>query len=338
MENVESLEERLSRPSPGVVKLFGELEGDIAVLGVGGKMGPTLARMACRAVSESGKSRTVYGAARFSQPGLKESLEEAGVRTIACDLLDRQAVASLPDAPNVIFMAGMKFGSTGAEAMTWAMNAYVPSLVAEKYRCARIVVFSTGNVYPMLPVVRGGAAEETPVAPVGEYAQSALGRERVFEYFSRRFGAQVAIYRLNYAVELRYGILLDVAQKIEANIPIDLTMGNVNVIWQGDANAAALECLALAQSPPLTLNVTGPEIVSIRQIALRLGELMGKEPIFEGTESETALLSNAARAHRLLGYPAVALDTTVQWVAHWVMAGGPTLNKPTHYEVRTGRF
>jgi len=338
IETVEDLEERLSRPTPEVVRLFAGLEGDVAVLGVGGKMGPTLARMACRAIAESGRPRTVYGVARFSQPGLRPSLEEAGVQTLPCDLLDREAVQSLPDVPNVIFMAGMKFGSTGAEAMTWAMNTYVPALVAEKYRSARIVVFSTGNVYPLMPVAQGGATEQTPVAPIGEYAQSALGRERIFEYFSRQFGAKIAIFRLNYAVELRYGILLDVAQKIAAGIPVDLTMGNANVIWQGDANAVALRCLALAQSPPITLNVTGPETLSIRQVALRLGDLMGKDPILEGCESETALLSNAAQAHALFGYPKVPPDHVIQWVAHWVMIGGPTLNKPTHYEIRDGRF
>ncbi len=336
--SVAELEEVLSRPTPGLVEDLARLEGDLVILGVGGKMGPTLARMARRALDQAGSKAAVIGVARFSQPGLRDELDAAGVRTLSCDLLDREAVLRLPDAAGVVFMAGMKFGSTGAEARTWAMNAYMPGVVAERYRGARTVVFSTGNVYPLLPVTSGGATEEVPPAPIGEYAQSALGRERVFEFFSRECGTPTAIYRLNYAVELRYGILLDVAQRIWAGIPVQLTMGNVNVIWQGDANAAALRLLALAQSPPCVLNVTGPETASIRRAALRLGELLEREPILQGQEAETALLNNAAKCHRLFGYPTVPLDTILQWVAHWVQIEGPTLNKPTHYETRDGKF
>lgn len=338
INSVEELEERLSRPTPEVVQVFRELQGDVLVLGVAGKMGPTLAQMARRAMDEAENPATVYGVARFSQPEVRQKLEKAGIKTIACDLLDADAVRHLPDAPNVIFIAGMKFGTTGAESLTWAMNTVVPAVVAERFRRSRIVAFSTGNVYPLVPVVQGGATEQTPPAPIGEYAQSALGRERVFEYFSRRYGTPMVIYRLNYAVELRYGIILDVAQKVWADMPVPLTMGCVNVIWQGDACAWALRCLPLAESPPLVLNVTGPETVSIRQLAYRLGELMGKEPLFDGEEADTALLSNAGKAHRLFGYPAVPLDTVVQWVANWVMRSLPTLDKPTHFEVRNGRF
>jgi nucleoside-diphosphate-sugar epimerase len=269
---------------------------------------------------------------------MRDQLEQAGIQTIACDLLDAEAVQRLPDAPNVLFMAGMKFGTTGAEPLTWAMNTVAPAYVASRYRQSRIVVFSTGNVYPLVPVTGGGATEETPPEPIGEYAQSALGRERVFQYFSGRYGTPAVIYRLNYAVELRYGIILDVAQRVWAGEPVSLAMGCVNVIWQGDACAWALRCLPLAQSPPLVLNATGPETLSIRYLAGRLGDLMGKQPRFEGAEADTALLSNASKAHRLFGYPTVTVDTVIQWVAHWVMQGLPTLNKPTHYEVRDGRF
>ena len=338
VNGLDELEERLSRPTPEVVQVFRERRGDLVVLGVAGKMGPTLAQMARRAMDEAGAQGSVIGVARFSQPQVRDRLERAGIQTIACDLLDPDAVQRLPDAPDVIFMAGMKFGTTGAEAMTWAMNTVVPTYVANRYRRSRIVVFSTGNVYPLVPVVSGGATEETPPAPIGEYAQSALGRERVFQYFSERYGTPVVIFRLNYAVELRYGIVLDVAQRVWEGKPVPLTMGCVNVIWQGDACAWALRCLPLAQSPPRVLNVTGAETVSIRWLAQQLGELLGKEPCFEGEEAETALLSNAAQAHRLFDYPTVALGTVMHWVAHWVKQGLPILNKPTHYDVRDGRF
>jgi len=338
INSIEELEERLSRPTPEVVQLFRELRGDLLVLGVAGKMGPTLAPMARRAMDEAGNAARVFGVARFSQAAVQEQLERAGIETIACDLLDADAVQQLPDAPNVVFMAGMKFGTTGAEALTWAMNTVMPAYVARRYLGARIVVFSTGNVYPMVPVFSGGAVEETPPAPVGEYAQSALGRERVFEYFSQRYGTPVTLFRLNYAVELRYGVVLDVAQKVWVGEPVPLGMSCVNVIWQGDACAWALRCLPLAQSPPLVLNATGAETVSIRWLAHRLGNLLGKEPRFDGEEADTALLSNATKAHHLFGYPTVALETVIQWVAHWVKEGLPTLNKPTHYEVRDGRF
>jgi nucleoside-diphosphate-sugar epimerase len=338
IETVEQLEEILSRPTPGVVADLARLEGDLVILGCGGKIGPTLARMARRALDEAGSKCAVIGVDLFPQPGPRQALEAVGVRTVACDLLDRDQVMALPDAGNIIFMAGTKFGSTGAEAFTWAMNAYMPGVVADRYRGARTVVFSTGCVYPLVPVTSGGATEELPPDPIGEYSQSTLGRERVFEHFSRTFGTPTTIFRLNYAVELRYGVLLDVAQKVNSGIPIDLTMGAANVIWQGDASAAALRCLGVAQSPPMVLNVTGPETFSIRAVACRFGDLLGREPLFEGKPAKTALLSNASKAHGLFGYPTVPLDTILQWVAHWVKIEGPTLNKPTHYETRDGKF
>lgn len=332
------LEEILTRPTPPVVKALSELDGDLFILGVGGKMGPTLARLAKRAIDEAGQTKRIIGVDVFPSRVQRERLEECGVETVTCDLLDRPALKNLPDANNVIFMAGRKFGSTGAEHLTWGINTYLPALVAERFRDSRIVAFSSGNVYPFTPVASGGPMENDLTGPVGEYAQSCLGRERMFDYFSRKFGTRVLLFRLNYAVEMRYGIILDIAQKVHAGVAIDLTMGNANVIWQGDATARALQCFPFCESPPRILNVTGPEIMSIRWLATRLGYLMNREPVFEGTESEAALLSNAAQSHMLFGYPNVPLERVVEWVAYWVLDAGPTLEKPTHFEVRDGKF
>ncbi|NLG26449.1 MAG: NAD-dependent epimerase/dehydratase family protein [Chloroflexi bacterium] len=338
METETELEALLTRPSPALIQSLSSLRGDLAILGVAGKMGPTLAILARRALEAAGNPARVIGVSRFSSPAARTALEQAGVETVACDLLERRAVERLPDVANVIYMAGRKFGSTGSEELTWAMNTYAPALVAERYSSARVVAFSTGNVYSLTPVALGGATEEGPLGPVGEYAQSCLGRERVLTYFSQRNATPMTLLRLNYAVELRYGILLDIAHKVAAGAPIDLTMGSVNVIWQGDANSAALRSLALAASPPTVLNITGPETLSVRSAAVQLGELLGVEPRFEGSEAPTALLNNATRAHAALGYPSVPLATLLRWVAGWVRIGGPTLNKPTHYEQRDGRF
>ena len=328
----------MSRPTPEVVEAMGEIAGDLLILGVGGKMGPTLAKLAKRAIDESGSSKRVIGVSRFSTPDLQADLNQAGIETIPCDLLNETELQGLPEVPNVIFMAGRKFGSTGNEPLTWAMNTYLPGRVAEKYRNSRIVIFSTGNVYPLTPISHGGATETNPVAPIGEYAQSCLGRERVFEHASNQFGTRLAILRLNYAIDLRYGILLDIAEKVYGEKPVDLTMGAANVIWQGDANAVVLRTLLHCQSPPMLLNLTGPEIVSIRWLATRFGEIFGKAPFFEGVEADTALLSNAARCHQLFGYPRISLEQMVQWVARWVEIGEMTLGKPTKFEVRDGKF
>ncbi len=340
MQNEAELDERLSRPAPALIEDLAALEGDLVILGAGGKMGPSLAMLARRGfdAADGGCRRRVIAVSRFTSRGVREPLEAAGVETIAADLLDPAAVEALPPAPNVIFMAGRKFGSTGDEALTWAMNAYVPALVAQRYRGARIAVFSSGNVYPLVPVLSGGATEATPPEPVGEYAQSVLARERVFEHFARTQGTRVVLLRLNYAIDLRYGVLLDVAQRVAAGEPVDVTMGHVNVIWQGDANAIALRALRLAASPPLVLNVTGPETVSIRWLAGRFAELLETEARISGTEAPTALLSNAARCHGLFGYPSVTLEQMIEWVAGWVRQGAPTLGKPTHFEERSGRF
>ncbi len=336
--NEDSLNERLSRPTQDVVDCLSCTEGDIVVLGVGGKMGPTLAVMARRALDQNDDKRRVIGVARFSDPEAQNYLEANGVETAACDLLDRNAVAQLPQAPNVIYMAGQKFGTTGSPERTWAMNALVPAYVADHYVGACIVVFSTGCVYPSTPVSRGGSQEEDALEPLGEYANSCVGRERVFDFFSRRDGTPVLHFRLNYAIDLRYGVLLDVARKVWDETPIDLAMGHVNVIWQGDANAWALQSLLLATSPPTALNVTGPETVSVRALALEFGRLLDRRPLFTGQEAETALLSNAGRAFGHFGYPTVSLSTMARWVAEWVQNRGKTLDKPTHFEVRDGNY
>ena len=332
------LESYLSEPTDEVIASMTALEGDILILGVSGKMGPTLAKQAKRAIDLAGVTKKVIGVSRFSTAGVRENLHETGIETIAADLLSEDCLQNLPNIQNVILMAGRKFGSTDNESLTWAMNSYMPGRVADKFRDSQLVVFSTGNVYPLTPVSHGGATECLPPVPIGEYAQSCLSRERICTYFSSQFGIPMAILRLNYAIDLRYGILLDIAEKVYTEQPISLEMGTVNVIWQGDANAAALRVFAHCQSPPLILNVTGPETVSVRYLASRFGVLLNKPPRFEGEEAETALLSNASRCHRLFGYPRVSLQQMIEWIAEWVRIGGTTLRKPTHFEVRDGKF
>jgi len=332
------LEELLSRPNARDVAFMRELEGDLLILGAGGKMGPSLARRARRAAGEAGVSKHIIAVARFSKPSLRDELEQAGVKTLAADLLEEDQLAALPDVPNVIFMAARKFGTTGNEYLTWALNCYLPARVAERFHRSRIVAFSTGNVYPLTPIAHGGPSESFPTAPVGEYAQSALARERLFEYFSARYGTPVTLLRLNYAIDLRYGVLRDIGQKVFERRPVNLAMGMVNVIWQGDANSVCLRAFGLCQSPPAVLNLTGPETLSVRALALRFGELLGVEPVFEGAEGQTALLSNAARCQALLGYPEVSVEQMILWVADWLRMGGVAWNKPTHFEVRDGKF
>jgi nucleoside-diphosphate-sugar epimerase len=336
--DVQQLEELLSRPTPSLLSALQTLDSDVVVLGVSGKMGPTLARMAVRAIAELGLPYKVYGVARFSQPAARDTLEAAGVHTVTCDLLDRVALAQLPDSRNVIFMAGQKFGTTGAQHLTWGINTYLPALSAERYLNARLVVFSTGNVYPLTPVVGGGAREEDEPNPTGEYAASCLGRERIFEYFSRTHGLRCAVMRLNYAVEMRYGVLVDVARKVYDGQPVDVSMGAANMIWQGDASAQALALLAHCATPPFICNISGPETVSIRRVAEQFAQLFGMEAQITGSEAPTALLSNAAVAQQLFGYPTVSLQQMMHWIAEWVQRGGVALNKPTHFESRDGRF
>jgi nucleoside-diphosphate-sugar epimerase len=333
-DDLQHLEEVMSTPSPALVQALARVDGDIMVLGVGGKMGPTLARMAKRAAPH----KRILGVARFSEAGLRERLQARGVECIEADLLSRPALAALPDAPNIIFMAGRKFGSTGSEWLTWAMNAYVPALVAERFRAARIVAFSTACVYPFTRVDSGGATEDTaPTPPPGEYANSCVARERMFQHFSHQHATPGRLLRLSYAIDMRYGVLHDVAQKVLSRQTIDLTMGHANIIWQGDAIDWALGALAYCDTPTSALNLSGP-IVSIRAAAEGLGQRLGVTPILTGHEADTAWLVNSAQAYSLFGMPTVSLDTMLDWTAEWAQRGMGSLGKPTHYEVRDGNY
>ena len=338
IQNLEQLEAQLSEPTPGVVETLRRLEGDLIVLGVAGKMGPSLARMARRASDLAGSKRRVIGVARFSAGGTEADLPRHGVETIRCDLLDEEALGRRPDAPNVLYLAGMKFGATGQESLTWAMNTHLPAIVCRKFARSRIVAFSTGNVYGLAPATGGGSLETNPPVPVGEYAMSCLGRERMFEHFSRARGTRVALLRLNYACDLRYGVLVDLAQRILAGAPVDIGMSWFNTLWQGDANAMTLRCFEQVTSPPLVLNLTGPELLNVRETCEQLGRHLGRAPVFVGAESPTALLSNARQTFSLFGPPRVSAGQLIAWVAAWLLQGGQTLNKPTHFEARDGRF
>lgn len=332
------LDDLLSTPSSAAVDAMRQLDGDLVVLGVAGKMGPTLARMARRASEAAGVSRRVIGVSRFSEDAHEYALHEHGVETIRCDLLDEAAVARLPDAPLVVYMAGRKFGSTGLESLTWAMNTWLPAVVCRRYAGSRIAAFSTGNVYGLTPVGRGGSQEPDLPAPIGEYAMSCLGRERMFEHFSRTHGTAVSILRLNYATEMRYGLLVDLARQVASGTPIDLSMGHANVIWQGDANAMSLVALRHAASPPYVVNIAGRDELSVRDVCLALGARMGRDVTFTGIEARDALLSNGARGWADLGSPPIDLAQLIDWTADWVARGGASLGKPTHFESRDGRF
>lgn len=333
--SVAALEELLSRPSDADRSAMAALSGDLLILGVGGKMGPTLAVRARRAAPPGLRIRA---AARFSEPGLREQLENAGIETFRTDLLDPAQLAALPDAENVLCMFGRKFGSTEDPTLTWAMNVYAPGLVCERYKNSRIVAFSSGNVYGYSHVARGGSVESDEPLPVGEYAWTGLGRERIYDYHSRAYGTPMMLLRLNYAIDLRYGVLLDIGTRVFERQPIDLSMGAANVIWQGDANSVALRSFAHVAAPAAFLNLTGPETLSVRRIAETIGGHLGIAPDFTGAESTDALLNNAQRCHRLFGYPSVTPDEMMEWTAFWIAAGGATLNKPTHFEARDGKF
>ncbi len=333
--DVAHLEDFMTEPAPELAADLDRIAGDILILGVGGKMGPTLARLAKRAAPR----KRVVGVARFSEAGLREKLESWGVECVACDLLERDAIERLPRIENVVFMAGRKFGSGGREDLTWAMNVMVPAQVAEVFHAARIVAFSTACVYPYVDVDTGGATEAIPaIPPSGDYANSCVGRERMFEYFSRKHETPGRFLRLEYAIDMRYGVLHDVGRKVFSGATIDLTMGHVNVIWQGDANAMALRALRQCTAPASALNLSGPDTVSVRALAESFGRHFNRPPVFTGKEAGTAWLVNSAEAQRLFGRPRVPLDTMIAWQADWIARGGASLGKDTHFDTRDGKY
>jgi nucleoside-diphosphate-sugar epimerase len=338
LENEEQLEELLARPNDADQALMRRLAGNVIVVGAGGKMGPSLLRRIRRAADAASTKRRVIAVSRFSSEGARDDLERVGIETIACDLLDPEQVANLPACENVFFLAGRKFGSSDRSDLTWAINTLAVSHVATRFRSARIVVFSTGNIYPMVPIDSGGSLESDSPAAHGEYAQSALGRERLAEYFSREFGTRCLLFRLNYAVDLRYGVLVDIARQVYEKRAVDITVPRLNAIWQGDANSYGLRSLELCASPPAILNVTGPESISVRETAEFFARRFGVGVTFRGMESPVALLSNAARCHSLLGPPQIQLDQLLEMVAHWIEIGGASLNKPTKFEVTDGKY
>ncbi|MDO8682950.1 MAG: NAD(P)-dependent oxidoreductase [Armatimonadota bacterium] len=338
LETVEQLDDALSEPAHYVVNALSKLEGDIIVLGAGGKMGPSLTRMIKRASDMAGSNRRVIGVSRFTSAKKEETLNDAGVKTIRCDLLDPDQMRSLPDAPNVIYMVGVKFGTSSHQAMTWAVNTYLPGAACQKFRNSRILAFSTGNIYGLVPVDGAGSLETDETNPKGEYSMSALGRERVFEHFSQALGIPVALIRLNYACEFRYGVLVDLARKVYIGEKVDLSTGYVNVMWQGDANAMTLGAFDHMSSSPFILNLAGRKKLSVRRVAERFGSLMGKSAAFTGTELPDAFLSDSRRAFGLFGYPQVDEEQMMYWVSDWVMRGGENLGRPTHFERRDGKY
>lgn len=338
IDNVARLDDELSAPDPDVVATMGGMRGDLILLGAGGKMGPTLARMAKRASDTAGVQRRVIAVSRFSDQSLVADLHQHDIETIPCDLLDPEQVAALPDAENILFMTGMKFGSATNPSLTWAMNTYAPALVCQRYRRSKIVAFSTGNVYGMVSVDSGGSRESDLPDPHGEYGMSALGRERTFEYFSRTHAIPMAIIRLNYACELRYGILLDIANWVWNETPVPIATGRVNAIWQRDANAFTLRAFDTVNAPPLVTNVAGAATLSVRTLAEEFGRRMNKAVQFDGTEAPTAYLSNARTMCTRFGEPHTPIDQMLDWTAKWVMNGNEQHGKPTHFEVRSGKF
>ena len=337
-DSVGALEEMLSKPPAALVEMMARLDGDLVLLGVGGKMGPTMARMARRAFDEAGKSNRVIGVSRFSDGSVRDQLESCAVETIACDLLDPAAVDQLPLVENVVYLAGFKFGASADPGRLWAMNCLAPAWISRKYRDSRVVALSTGNVYRAVAAETGGSRELDPLEPCGEYAMAALGRERVFQYFSEVAETRMALLRLNYAHDLRYGVFVDVAQDLLEQNPINVATSHVNIIWLADANAMTLRALEHCSAPAHLINVTGSETLSVRTVSEQLAEILGVSANFTGEEETTALLSNATVGHQLLGLPEVSADQVIRWTAEWVAAGRPLLNKPTKFQVRDGKY
>jgi nucleoside-diphosphate-sugar epimerase len=338
IEDEAQLDDLLTCPRPELVRFIRQVRSPLLVLGAGGKMGPTLAALACRAAAAAAHKLHVIAVSRFNNSASRQWLESRGVETIACDLFKRDEIARLPDAGDLLFLVGVKFGTSQNPSLTWATNTVIPTNVADRFPQTRTVALSTGNVYPLVNVADGGAVETDPLTPLGEYANAAVARERIFEFHSQRQGTPLVLVRLNYAVELRYGVLHDLARKIWAGEAVDLASGYFNCIWQGDANDAIVRSLALAASPSLPLNLTGPEVLSVRSVASELGKLMGKSVRFNGTELSTAQLSKSTNACKLLGPAPTPLEAMLRWTAHWVMHGGISLNKPTHFEARDGKY
>lgn len=338
MKTVANLEAFMTDPSQALIEDIKQIDGDILILGIGGKMGPTLAKMTKKAIECAGLNKKVIGVSRFSSLDLRNELETNGIETIAIDLLDDDALQSLPNVKNIIYMAGNKFGTVGNEHFTWTINAYLSGRIAEKFKDARIVAFSSGNVYPLTHVAKNSCSEDTPPNPIGEYAQSCLGRERVLTNFSYNNQTDMLIFRLNYAIDMRYGVLLEIAKHVYHNKPIDLTMGSVNVIWQGDANEYAIRALRHCDSPPKVINITGPETISVRWLAKEFGMHFDKQPQFINEEKPTALLNNASQAHKLFGYPKVSLQQMIEMTVEWLNNDGEVSDNPTHFQEREGAF
>jgi nucleoside-diphosphate-sugar epimerase len=338
IKNEEELDELISRPDSETVKMFSRIDGDILFLGVSGKIGPSMARMTKRACDKAGVKKHITGVALFNSGEQQKEIEKYGIETINGDLLDTTFLKSLPACRNVFFLAGMKFGSVDNLPLTWAINSLLPALVADHFRNSRIVAFSTGCVYPMVPLRSGGSVETDMPLAIGEYAQSCLGRERMFEYGSDKNKTELTLIRLNYSVEMRYGVLVDIAVKVKNDHPVDLLMGYFNVIWQGDVNNLVLRSLEHARCPDRVLNITGPEILSVREVALEFGKMFGVKPRFINSEAETALLSNSSEAFKLFGRPKTPANQVIKWTAEWIKEGKRLLGKPTHFEVRDGIY
>lgn len=338
MRTTADLDEFMCRPSNALIDDIRKINGDIMVLGAGGKMGPTLCKLAVNAIKQAGLSKKIYAVSRFTNSIHSENLESYGVIVIKADLLDENSLSSLPDVPNIIYMAGRKFGTSDDQSLTWVMNVYLPGRIAEKFKNSRIVVFSTGNVYPFTDIDSGGSTENSPVGPVGIYAQSCLGRENIFRYFSNKYNTPMLMFRLNYAIDLRYGILLEIAKTVKSGKPLDITTGYFNVVWQGYANEIAIRSLPHCESPIRILNVTGFETVSAKETAYKFASYFNTTAVFTGSEQSTALLSNASKCMKLFGKPSVSLDEMISMIADWIKNEGETISKPTHFQERDGKF